>query len=189
MNRTVVFAGFLSLVATVATAQPSFLTKASEEAAELSVSFLPGSSETATTATDAPVHLNLAALSQVVSLTWSATAANSVSLWQEQTETPKRREWNVDWVGLLNEQAHIDALMHFKRMTESKTRSEVAHSSYYGSYVEALKGYFRTGARWNDGDPFLNNDINHPLMGAISSHVYTNHDRRCQAVGYGDSNY
>ena len=43
--------------------------------------------------------------------------------------------------------------------------------------------------RWEDGDPFFNNNINHPLMGAASAHIYLNHDRRCKDVGYGDRRY
>ena len=187
MNRTVVFAGFLSLVATVAAAQPNFLTKATDETPELSFSFLAGSSEAA--ATDSPVHLNLPALSQAITFSFSVTAPNTISIWQERTSTPQARKSNVDWVGLLSEQVRIDAMMHIKRLTEPKTLDEITHSSYFGGYVTAVKGYFTSGWRWGDGDPFFGNNINHPIMGAVSSRVYTNNDRRCQTVGYGDSNY
>ena len=189
MNRTVVFAGFLSLVATAASAQPNFLTKATDEAPELSFSFLAGGSEVPAANDASPVRLNLAVAFQSLTFTWSVSDANTLSVWQERTSTRQARKSNVDWVGLLSEQVRIDAMMHFKRLTEPKTRHEITHSSYFGGYVTAVKGYFTSGWRWGDGDPFFGNNINHPIMGAVSSRVYTNNDRRCQAVGYGDSNY
>jgi hypothetical protein len=205
MNRTVVLAGFLSLVATVATAQPAFLSEVSADAVDprgtevsfgkveretprFSVSFA-GGGEAAAPENASSLRLNLAALSQVISLSWSVAPQNSISLWQEQKETVKHRDWNIDWVGLLNEQAHIDATMHAKRLLEPKTHREVVVPNQFQGYVDGLKGYVDHGLRWNDGDGFLTNNINHPIMGATYSRIYTNHDRRCTAIAYGDPGY
>ena len=203
MNRTVVFAGFLSLVATVAAAQPSFMTEASDDLGGLEVSFGGAGRETAGSTfsfladgsveaagnDSSPARLNLAALSQTIAVAWSVDGPNALGIWQDRTETRKPRNWNIDWVGLLNEQAHLDATMHAKRLLEAKTHREVVAPNQFQGYVDGLKGYVEHGLRWNDGDGFLTNDINHPIMGATYSRVYTNHDRRCTAIAYGDPGY
>ena len=35
----------------------------------------------------------------------------------------------------------------------------------------------------------MTNDIGHPIMGAVYSHIYTNHDRACARIAYGDAGY
>jgi hypothetical protein len=102
-------------------------------------------------------------------------------------KTAKR---DVDWIGLLTEQTRVDGIMHLFRMTtEPGTRARVASGPFVKGYLDAVQGYFEGTARWEDGDPFYGNNINHPLMGAVSSHTYTNHDRRCKGVMYGDAGY
>jgi hypothetical protein len=155
----------------------------SSDAVRLAVDF------TAIAKAAAPVKLDLASLVRTTSRSWSIEGQNVLTLWNGQSEAPEVRKGDIDWVGLLSEQVRIDATMHFKRLTEPKTRHEITHSSHFGGYVTAVKSYFTTGGRWGDGDPFFNNNINHPIMGAVSSRVYTNNDRRCKAVGYGDSDY
>jgi hypothetical protein len=109
--------------------------------------------------------------------------------WRLDLDSTKRDPAVVDWVGMVCEQARIDATLHFKRLTEPKTHEEVVHHPGFERYIRGLKGYFTTGIRWNDGDDFLTNDISHPLAGAISSHVYTNHDRRCAGMAFGERGY
>jgi len=96
---------------------------------------------------------------------------------------------SVDWVGLFHDQLRLDGIMHFKRMTEPKTVREVYGQKHFAGYVEAVKGYLTTGGRWDDGDSFLVNDVSHPYMGSLSSRIYTNNDRRCKDIEFGDRGY
>ena len=218
MNRPEVFAAVLSLVATAASAQPTMTmaaagpvlgmamsrdaAKADGSAVRIAVDFRaagrestrPGlsfSSDDSESAASRQSHLRLDLVADrgLAGLGWSIDGQQAITIWTSQPAASKRRTSDIDWVGLLSEQLRIDAIMHFKRLTETKTRGEIEHSSHFGGYQEALKGYFTTGLRWNDGDKFMNNDINHPIMGAVSSHVYTNNDRRCTDLAYGEARY
>jgi hypothetical protein len=108
---------------------------------------------------------------------------------QVQFESGRSRGGAIDWIGLLTEQVKVDAVMHMYRLTELKTNRELFHRAYVKGYVSGVEGYFTTGPRWNDGDPFYRNNIYHPIMGGVSNHVYTNHDRRCTDLKYGDRQY
>jgi hypothetical protein len=199
MKGTIGFLAALSLVAALVDAQPTALGvttglafelasgKAAVEASDLTVRLAVDFSSL-TMGTE-PVRLDLASLAQTASHSFLVQGQNTPTLWYRQPVTSRTTKRDINRVGLLSEQFRIDGILHMKRMTEPKTRYEVTHSSYYGGYVAALKGYFTTGGRWNDGDPFLINDIAHPLTGSITSHVYMNHDRRCSAVGFGDPGY
>jgi hypothetical protein len=219
MNRKPVFAAVLVLVAPAVSAQPLLRAAGSRTGLEMAMSrdaaaadgsavrivvdfsaagrkmtrggFSLSAADSATSAASLPSHLRLDVVTDVrtAGSSWSIDGQNAIALWTAKPAASTSETSDIDWVGLLSEQVRIDAMMHFKRMTEPKTRAEVEHSSYYGGYAEAVKGYFTTGLRWNDGDNFVNNNINHPLMGAVSSHVYTNNDRRCRNLAYGESRY
>lgn len=96
---------------------------------------------------------------------------------------------DVNWLGLVTDQVRLDGLMHLKRMFEAKTVKEVYGQKHFEGYVKGLEGYWNTGPRWEDGDPFIINNVNHPFMGSLSSLIYTNNDRRCRDIVYGDPGY
>lgn len=106
------------------------------------------------------------------------------------TGRPPSKTGDVNWAGLLEDQLRVEGTLHmFRYMTEASTRNKIHHTRFFDGYVQAVSGYFEGDPRWPDGDPFAGNNINHPLQGAISSHVYTNNDRRCKGVQYGDPGY
>jgi hypothetical protein len=199
MKRTVGFAAVLSLVGSVASAQPT--TKGVAAGLGYEVVFGHAAVETSGTAVRltvdfrplaeaaAPARLDLTSLTPEASRSWTVEGQNSLTLSYGQPKASSERRGDVNWVGLLSEQLRIDAIFHFKRMTEPKTRLHTDHYGYFKGYVEAVQGYVEHGPRWSDGDPFLINNVNHPIMGSISSHVYMNNDRRCSAVGYGEPGY
>jgi len=118
-----------------------------------------------------------------------ASDLNTVPVPDAPPPPPGRPKGNIDWAGLLSEQLRADGLMHMYRLSRGKTRAELHTSSYFGDYPDAIRGYFTTGFRWSDGDSAATNNISHLIMGAAYSHVYTNHDRRCSGVGYGEAGY
>ena len=109
--------------------------------------------------------------------------------WQLQIQSAAARKGNVDWLGLLSQQTRVDAIMHALRLRQSKFHVPVYHSPFFKGYAEALRGYFTTPLRWSDGDDFLTNDIGHPIMGAVFSYTYTDFDRRCQTMIFGEGEY
>jgi len=109
--------------------------------------------------------------------------------WELRLGIVENRHWNIDWLGLFTDELRLDGIMHMKRMTEPKTVREVYHQKHFEGYLKGLDGYWTTPARWNDGDRFVNNDINHPFMGSLYSLIYTNNDRRCKDTTYGDRGY
>jgi hypothetical protein len=52
-----------------------------------------------------------------------------------------------------------------------------------------MKGYYSLPLRWDDGDDFVTNDIGHPIIGALSAYTYTDYDRRCSNLVFGEGNY
>jgi hypothetical protein len=96
---------------------------------------------------------------------------------------------DVDWLGMLADQLRLDGIFHFKRLFETKTAPEIFGQKHFPGYVAAVKGYFETDFRWSDGDPFHVNNIYHPFTGSLTSLIYTDHDRRCKDIAYGDRGY
>jgi hypothetical protein len=121
--------------------------------------------------------------------------ANTGQLWPGQARGyvwfGKSPRGNIDWTGMVVEQLRIDALMHLKRLTEPKTQRALFEGIDHpiDGYLHAVEGYFVEPAHWEDGDSFVTNNINHPLMGSMYSHVYVKHDKRCADVGFGDRGY
>ena len=101
----------------------------------------------------------------------------------------KVREANIDWVGLLSQQTRVDAIMHGLRLQQPKFHDPLYHSAFFKGYGEALKGYCSSPLRWNDGDDFMTNDVGHPVMGAVFSYTFTDYDRRCSDMVFGEGNY
>jgi len=109
--------------------------------------------------------------------------------WEQSFKPRRLRTWNVDWLGLLTQQTRLDATMHWLRLRQPKFHAPLYHSRYFEGYREALKGYYSSPLRWNDGDDFLTNDIGHPIMGAVFSYTYTDYDRRCSGLVFGVGKY
>ena len=206
MNRAAGLATVLILVATVVDAQPTTLRGTSDAPAMLGgiapdfgtsgldafrrpAAFADGGSRFATDKDSAPVRMNLAAALYAASFSPSPSQEQTFTFSSAPSPTRKRDTGRVDWASLLTEQVLIDTIMHTKRIYEPKTIREVEAPNQFDGYVAGLKGYFDHGLRWGDGDGFVTNNVGHPVMGAIYSHVYTNHDRACARVAYGDIGY
>ncbi len=206
MNRTTAFAAALILTATVVDAQPTTPAGASDAAVlpgGVTPAFATSSrpafgparafpaddSRLAADKDTAPVRLNLAATVRAALYAPSPRQETIVILSPPPPEARKRETSRVDWAGLLTAQVLVDTIMHTKRIHEAKTLREVTAPNQFEGYVAGLKGYVEHGVRWGDGDDFVTNNIGHPIMGAVYSHIYTNHDRACARIAYGDTGY
>jgi hypothetical protein len=109
--------------------------------------------------------------------------------WELAFSARAHRRGDVDWLGLFTQQTRVDATMHWLRLFQPKFHDPLYHSVFFKGYAEALKGYFSHPLRWNDGDDFLTNDVGHPIMGAVFTYTFTDHDRRCAKMAYGDAGY
>jgi len=206
MNRTAAFAAVLILTATVVDAQPTTPAGAVDAAGllggitpafgtSLRPAFGPAGaypadeSRLAADKDMSPVRLNLTAALHATLYAPSPGHETIVIFSPAPPQPRKRATSRVDWAGLLTEQVLVDTIMHTKRIHEPKTVREVVAPNHYDGYVAGLKGYFDHGVRWGDGDGFVTNNIGHPIMGAVYSHIYTNHDRACARIAYGDAGY
>lgn len=206
MNRTAAFAAVLILAATVVDAQPTTPAGSSDAAALLGgivpdfgaslrpafrpvAAFPAGDSRLAAYKDTSPVRLNLAAALHAAAYAPSPSQETIFIFSPSPSQARKRATSRVDWAGLLTEQVLVDTIMHTKRIHEAKTVREVEAPDQFDGYVAGLKGYVEHGVRWGDGDGFVTNNVGHPIMGAVYSHIYTNHDRACARIAYGDTGY
>jgi hypothetical protein len=117
------------------------------------------------------------------------TLAAETRRWQLALRTGKPRAGDVDWQGLFTQQTRVDATMHWLRLRQPKFHAPLYHSAYFPGYRDAMKGYFSLPLRWNDGDDFLTNDIGHPVIGALFAYTFTDYDRRCSNLVFGEGRY
>jgi len=109
--------------------------------------------------------------------------------WQATLQTRTRRANAIDWWGLLAQQVRVDAVMHAVRLQQPKFHDPLYHARFFEGYRDALKGYYSLPLRWDDGDDFVTNDIGHPIMGAVFSYTFTDHDPRCSNTVFGQGPY
>jgi len=60
----------------------------------------------------------------------------------------------------------------------------VTHGKFFADYANSVSGGLR---QWDDGDPFLDNYIGHPLQGAVSGFIQVQNDPQGRALHIGKS--
>lgn len=68
--------------------------------------------------------------------------------------------------------------------TDKWSRYCVMHGKFFHDYAAAVSGGLR---QWDDGDPFLDNYIGHPLQGAVTGFIQVQNDPRGRALTIGKS--
>lgn len=87
----------------------------------------------------------------------------------------------VDWRGVGMDSMRFLAAMHaFRLATEPGTRAALKDFSFAGPFqaVGNMHG-------WADGDEFIVNYIGHPMQGAVSAFIWSNHDVGYKKVHFG----
>jgi len=92
----------------------------------------------------------------------------------------------VHWTPVLRESLEWLAIQHGGNWgMDHWMRWDTFKQPYWKGYVSALKNWRWT--RWNDDDPFLDDYVGHPMMGAIISQIYIQNDPRSATLEFGKS--
>ncbi len=63
-------------------------------------------------------------------------------------------------------------------LTDPEVRQETFTGNWFSKYHDSLKA--TRFNHWNDGDPFLVNNVGHPMQGAVVGFIYLQNDPRAQ---------
>src|SRR3954465_15428815 len=97
-------------------------------------------------------------------------------------------ECKVKWIPVLTQSLQWLAIQHEGNWSmEYWMRYETFHEPYWKGYKKALAGWRWT--RWNDDDPFLDDYVGHPIMGASPSAIYIQNDPKSLAPQFGETKY
>lgn len=90
------------------------------------------------------------------------------------------------WVPLLTQSLQWLAIQHEGNWgMEYWMKYETFRVPYWQGYKKALASWRWT--RWNDDNPFLDDYVGHPMMGAITSAIYIQNDPRSATLEFGRS--
>jgi hypothetical protein len=68
--------------------------------------------------------------------------------------------------------------------TDKWARYSITHYRFFPQYFAAVKGTLK---QWDDGDPFLDNYIGHPLQGAVTGFIQIQNDPKGRALVFSNS--
>ena len=77
------------------------------------------------------------------------------------------------WGRAVLESANFMAIQQGIMLASDKwSRYELTHGKWFKTYMTAVAG----NGRWDDGDPFLDNYVGHPMQGAITGYIQIQND-------------
>lgn len=86
----------------------------------------------------------------------------------------KLKQEKFRWGRAILQSANFMAIQQGIMLADDKwSRYELTHGKWFKTYMSAVRGY---GGRWDDGDPFLDNYVGHPMQGAITSYIQIHND-------------
>ena len=94
------------------------------------------------------------------------------------TQVPRASHFR--WRTALQESFYLLAIQHSVRMSQAKTRREMA-GAFFRNYTEFIAGVHG----WGDGDGFLANYVGHPMQGSISGYIAVQNDPSAIHVRFG----
>ena len=90
------------------------------------------------------------------------------------TNPQQRKTLEVDWEKIASQVLVFTAIQHGVRLTEEKTRRELAGSWTRDWFVSASSLFARP--TWSDSGKFLTNYMFHPMGGSVYAHIYKQND-------------
>jgi hypothetical protein len=147
--------------------------------AELDPCLLPYAEDDARAAktSDQPQLLLTAESSSIVKPESDALTGPIIAL-----ERPRPR---FQWGAAIRQSAQLLAFQQGMMLATDKwARYSVSHGKFLKEYFAAVKGGLR---QWDDGDPFLDNYIGHPLQGAVAGFVQVQNDPQGRMLTFGKS--
>lgn len=82
---------------------------------------------------------------------------------------PERFHWKSAILQSANFMAIQQGIMF---ASDHYTRYEFTHGKWFKTYMKAVRG----NTQWDDGDPFLDNYVGHPMQGAITGFIQIQND-------------
>lgn len=120
-----------------------------------------------------PEYSSSAATKLAVALPESDAAAEPI----EVVAQPRQ---GFQWGAALAQAARLTAFQQGMLLaTDRWGRYSVANGKFFADYANAVKGTF---TQWDDGDPFLDNYIGHPLQGAVTGFIQVQNDPQGRAL-------
>ena len=96
---------------------------------------------------------------------------------------PVRERKGFQWGAALSQSARLLAFQQGMMLATDKwARYSLTHYKFFSQYVKAVKG---TVTQWDDGDPFLDNYIGHPLQGAVAGYIQVQNDPQGRDAVFG----
>jgi len=121
---------------------------------------------------------------------YSSSAATKLALVLPESDAepielaPPPRQ-GFQWGPALVQAARLTAFQQGMLLATDKWgRYSVTNGKFFKDYFNAVKGTF---TQWDDGDPFLDNYIGHPLQGAVTGFIQVQNDPQGRALTIGSS--
>ncbi|MEO5937288.1 MAG: hypothetical protein ABIP81_08745 [Terriglobales bacterium] len=90
-----------------------------------------------------------------------------------------------EWGPAIRQSFRLLAFQQGMMLTTDKwSRWSVSHGKFFADYAGAVRGGLQ---QWDDGDPFIDNYIGHPLMGAVGGFIQVQNDPRGRTLSIGRS--
>jgi len=79
---------------------------------------------------------------------------------------------SIEWRGLVTDSLQFLVVMSAFRVAKEPGTRAALSNPFFSGYVKSVSNLHG----WDDGDPFYVNYVGHPMEGAVSSFIWSNHD-------------
>ena len=143
----------------------------------------PSGSETIATLPDAPVPSNGSESTSIVAVSTAPERPPSEDCSTDTTHSPACR---VHWHQLIISTVLFNAFENTGNLyTGYWYRWETTHGNWWDQYVASVEGWHWNS--WADQNPFLDDYVGHPMMGAITNDLWIQNDPRSMTVEQSNS--
>jgi hypothetical protein len=95
----------------------------------------------------------------------------------------QRRQPGFQWGAAVGQSMKLLAFQQGMMLATDKwARYSLVHGKFFSAYAASVKGGLR---QWDDGDPFIDNYIGHPLQGAVTGYIQVQNDPAGRNVVFG----
>lgn len=96
---------------------------------------------------------------------------------------PARERKGFQWRAALSQSARLLVFQQGMMLATDKwARYSLTQFNFFSQYAKAVRGTF---TQWDDGDPFLDNYIGHPLQGAVAGYIQVQNDPQGRDAVFG----
>ncbi|HUS18741.1 MAG TPA: hypothetical protein VMZ25_03750 [Terriglobales bacterium] len=103
----------------------------------------------------------------------------------EPIDPPYRPRQGFQWGAALRQSGKLLIFQQGMMLATDKwARYSLTHFRFFPQYFSSVRGGLH---QWDDGDPFLDNYIGHPLQGAVTGFIQVQNDPRGRALSFGNN--